>query len=159
MRWFLLLLAVLEVVAFAWIARRLGVILTLGALVLDVIVGAWLVAHQGLATWQKVTTRLQQGEVPAKALFDAVLILAAGAFLIFPGFVSDAIALLLLLPPTRALLRPIALLILAAIAGWPRGRSGPNVPASRIEIVDDSGRLPPPSASPDDDDGPRGPPH
>lgn len=78
---------------------------TILALVLVTVFGAWLVRHQGLAVWRQIRTETRAGTVPAAAVFDGALILAAGVLLLAPGFLTDAIGLVLLVPPLRAALR------------------------------------------------------
>ena len=68
-------------------------------------VGAALARWQGLATLRKVQTDMAGGRVPGEALVDGLLILVAGAVLLTPGLLTDAAGFLLLIPPTRALVR------------------------------------------------------
>src|SRR4051812_980873 len=63
--------------------------------------GFWLVKREGLGTWRRAQAQLRAGEVPAGEAVDGALIAGAGLLLIVPGFVTDAIGLLLLLPPLR----------------------------------------------------------
>lgn len=68
-------------------------------------VGGWLVAHQGRKSWQALTAALQEGKDPGKELTDAVLVLLGGILLLIPGFITDVVSLVFLLPFTRALPR------------------------------------------------------
>lgn len=111
----LLGLFIVEIVLMVAIAKAAGGATTFLALVVLCAAGAWVVKRQGLATWRRVNAGFARGEMPTDALVDALIWVIAGAFLLFPGFVSDAIAVLLLLPPTRALLRP-------RIVAWLRSR-------------------------------------
>ena len=95
------------------------------------VVGSWLVKREGWAAWRRITTRVQTGEVPGSELVDGGLILFAGALLLTPGFVTDVFALALLLPPSRAVVRRVALKRLVAKAtivrqgpGWPGAGGG-----------------------------------
>ena len=69
------------------------------------IVGATLARRQGAKAWARIGEQLAAGRLPGAELVDAVLILIAGVVLITPGVITDAIGLLLLLPPTRRLFR------------------------------------------------------
>jgi UPF0716 protein FxsA len=96
------------------------------------VAGSWLVKREGWAAWRRITTRVQTGEVPVADLVDGGLILLAGALMLTPGFVTDIVALLLLFPASRAVVRRVALKKLVAratIAGrGPRGPAGPAGP-------------------------------
>jgi UPF0716 protein FxsA len=63
--------------------------------------GAYLARLQGMQTMLRVRNSLEQGRMPAEELLDAVLIFAAGLVLLTPGFLTDAMGLLLLIPETR----------------------------------------------------------
>lgn len=93
------------------------------------VLGSWLVRREGWAAWRRITTRVQQGEVPGNELVDGALVVFAGALLLTPGFVTDAAALLLLFPPTRASVRRVVLRRLVARATITRqGPGGPTSP-------------------------------
>ena len=104
----LLAVPILELWVIVQVAQGVGVPETLGLLILVSVVGAWLLKQQGMATWRRLQSSLSQGQVPTKEVTDGALILFGGALLLTPGFVSDAVGLLLLLPPTRAVLKGIA---------------------------------------------------
>jgi UPF0716 protein FxsA len=95
-----------ELAVIVQVAGSIGVLNTIGLLVVVSMVGAWLARREGLVTLQRVQATLGRGEIPGRELADGALILLAGALMIAPGFISDAVALLLLLPPTRAIVRP-----------------------------------------------------
>src|SRR3546814_13232743 len=63
-----------------------------------------LIRTQGLRTWMQARASLDRGEMPVRELFDGLCLFAAGILLMTPGFFTDALALLLLLPPLRHLL-------------------------------------------------------
>ncbi len=97
------------------------------------ILGSWLVKREGWAAWRRISSRVQTGEVPGDDLVDGGLILFAGALLLTPGFVTDIAAVALLFPPTRAVVRQVALKRLVAratiVSRRPGGPSGPGGPA------------------------------
>ena len=80
-------------------------IVTVGVVVATGIVGASLAKRQGLAAWRNFNAELGRGGLPADAMLDGVLILLAGAVLITPGLITDAIGLALLVPPLRRVVR------------------------------------------------------
>ncbi len=73
--------------------------------VLPAILGAFLAKREGLKAWYRIQQALAAGEFPGDQLFDALLILISGVLLITPGLLSDAVGLLLLLPPVRRFAR------------------------------------------------------
>jgi UPF0716 protein FxsA len=88
---------------------KLGTVIGIGPTVLIVIctgvLGAWLARWQGLGVLRRVSDDLAQGRLPADALIDGLLILIAGAVLLTPGLITDALGFLLLVPQGRALVR------------------------------------------------------
>jgi UPF0716 protein FxsA len=97
---FLELYIILEVVGPA-----LGAPLTILLLAADSVIGALLFKSQGRSVWRRFNLALSEGRVPHREVVDGVLVIFGGAFLITPGFLSDIVGILLLLPPTRALIR------------------------------------------------------
>jgi UPF0716 protein FxsA len=88
---------------------KLGTMIGIGATVLIVIctgiLGAWLARWQGLGVLRRLTEDLNKGRLPADALIDGLLILIAGAVLLTPGLITDALGFLLLVPQGRAVVR------------------------------------------------------
>jgi UPF0716 protein FxsA len=102
-----LIVPIVELYVIIEVGGWLGVWPTLGLLVLVSVVGAWLVKHEGLGVWTRAQRQLQRSELPANELLDGLLILFAGALMLTPGFVTDIVGLVLLVPPTRALVRSL----------------------------------------------------
>jgi UPF0716 protein FxsA len=90
------------------VSERVGVLSTLGLLVVVSAAGAWLLKQQGLMTWRRLQQTLRRGGVPAREVTDGALILFGGALLLTPGFITDALGLVLLLPPSRSLVKGAA---------------------------------------------------
>jgi UPF0716 protein FxsA len=97
---FVELYIILEVVGPA-----LGAPLTILLLAADSLIGAWLFRSQGRAVWRGFNSTLAAGGMPHREVVDGVLVIFGGAFLITPGFLTDIVGILLLLPPTRVLIR------------------------------------------------------
>jgi UPF0716 protein FxsA len=97
---FVELYVILEVVGPA-----LGAPLTILLLAADSIIGALLFKSQGRSVWRRFNRTMSEGKVPHREVVDGVLVIFGGAFLITPGFVTDIAGILLLLPPTRAVIR------------------------------------------------------
>ena len=83
----------------------IGILPTLALLVADSLLGSWLMRSQGRAVWNRFQETMQAGRIPHREVFDGVLVIFGGAFLITPGFLTDIVGVLLLLPPTRSLFR------------------------------------------------------
>jgi UPF0716 protein FxsA len=107
----LLLLALFIVVPLAElyviykVGDAIGILPTLLLLAADSVLGSLLLRWQGRAVWRRFTKALQEGRMPNREVLDGVLVIFGGAFLITPGFLTDVVGLLCLLPPTRILLR------------------------------------------------------
>ncbi len=79
--------------------------ITVGVVVATGIIGASLARRQGLAAWQTFNAEVRSGTLPADTMLDGVLILLAGAVLITPGLITDALGLALLVPAVRRFVR------------------------------------------------------
>lgn len=96
-----ILLILLEIVVFVWVADRIGLGLTLVAVVGSAFIGLWLIRRTGLDMIGKLRLTLAQGQEPGHSLVDGACFVIAGLLLILPGFFSDLVAILLMLPITR----------------------------------------------------------
>ena len=92
---------VLEIIVIVEVAQRLGVVNTLGLLILMSLVGWLILKAQGVATLRRLVGDLAAQRVPTDTLADGALAAGAGVLLIVPGFLTDVPALLLLIPPVR----------------------------------------------------------
>ena len=95
----------LDLVVLVWAGERMGFWPTVALILLTAAVGSWLAKREGLSAWQKVQRKLATGGLPGPELIDGLVILVAGALLLTPGFLTDVIGLLGLIPATRAVLR------------------------------------------------------
>lgn len=86
------------------IGSRIGAATTLFAMVMTAILGIWLVRLQGFEVYRKMNASMAKGETPVNQMMHGLLLLLAGFLLIIPGFISDGLGALLLLPPVRSLL-------------------------------------------------------
>jgi UPF0716 protein FxsA len=94
-----------EIYVLLQVGHAIGVVNTLGLLVLISVVGAWLAKREGLGVLRRMQRSVDSGRVPGTELVDGFLILMAGALMLSPGFLTDILAVLLLLPPVRAVVR------------------------------------------------------
>lgn len=105
----LLALPFLELWSIVAVAGAVGLGWTLLALVALSVSGVFLLRSQGLAVWRRADAELAAGRMPTRSLVDGAMVMLGGCLLIVPGFITAAAGLLLILPPTRALLRPAIL--------------------------------------------------
>ena len=109
MLWLFVVLFIVVPLAELWaiiaVSDVIGGWPTIGLLLFDSLLGAWLLKRQGRGVLAKVDARLRANQLPTDELVDGVLILFAGALMLTPGFITDAAGFLLLLPFTRAPLR------------------------------------------------------
>ena len=99
---------IVELTVIVQVAGSTGVMNTIGLLILVSLVGAWLVRREGLGILRRAQAELAEGRMPGRELVDGLLVLLAGALMLTPGFVTDAVGLALLLSPVRAILRMVA---------------------------------------------------
>lgn len=98
---------IVELYVIVQVAGGIGVLETIGLLIVVSVVGAWLVRREGMGVLRKVQAQLASGEMPTKQIVDGGLIMFAGALMLTPGFVTDAVGVLLLIPPTRVAVRTV----------------------------------------------------
>lgn len=106
-----------ELYVIIQVGRAFGALNTIALLVLVSAGGAWLVKREGMGVWRRFQHQVSSGAVPGREIADGVMILFAGALLMTPGFLTDLLAVALLLPPVRAALRAVAMHRVARRAG------------------------------------------
>lgn len=118
----MLLMPLVEIGVLIAVGAEIGVLWTLALVVLASVVGIAVIRRQSMATFRTARAEAQAGRVPDRALVHGAMIVAAGFLLILPGFVTDAIGLLLLLPPVRDLLwQRLKSRVVVVGGGAPRG--------------------------------------
>ena len=120
-----------EIYVLIQVGQVIGVWWTILLLVADSILGTWLIRREGGRAWRALQAALSSGRMPAKELADGALILIGGTLMLAPGFVTDAVGILLILPLTR----PVARRLLTTVV------------ARRLVVIPPGSRRPP-------DDGP-----
>lgn len=109
MAWIVLLaviaLPVIEIALFIKSAQWMGLLPTIAIAIGAGALGIALVRRQGAGTLLKVRAQMERGEVPVNEAFDGICLALAGGLLLLPGFFSDVLAILLLLPPVRTAIR------------------------------------------------------
>ena len=94
-----------ELFVIVKVGGAIGVLPTLLLLLLSAVAGSLMLRHQGRGAWRRFNEALGQRRFPGKEVADGALIVVGGTLLLTPGFITDAAGLLLLFPPTRALVR------------------------------------------------------
>ncbi len=138
-----------ELAVVIQVGQAIGVWWTIALLIVDSILGAVLMRHQGRAAWRRLNVAMQAGRVPAREVLDGALIMFGGLLLLTPGFITDFLGLALLIPPTRALVRlvlarQLTQRMVVSMTG-PRARPDDVVDGTAVDIEND--RLAPPGGS------------
>jgi UPF0716 protein FxsA len=123
-RWLLVLflaLPIVEIALFIVVGGLIGLWPTLGLVVLAAVGGVALMRRQGLRALERLSAGLEAGGGPAEPLAHGALMFVAGVLLVIPGFFTDAVGLLLLVPAVRA-----------RLIGW--GASRVIVRAAHMEV-------------------------
>jgi UPF0716 protein FxsA len=139
------LVPILEIYVIIQVGQAIGAWWTIALLIADSIAGSLLMRSQGRAAWRRFQLALAEGRMPAREVLDGVLVIFGGAFLLTPGFCSDIVGALLLIPPTRAVIRRLlvrrfTLRMLSDLPspGIPGGRGrrgGPGGPGDDFDVV------------------------
>jgi UPF0716 protein FxsA len=116
-----------EIYVLIQVGQVIGVWWTILLLVADSVLGTWLIRREGGRAWRALQTALSSGRMPARELADGALILIGGTLMLAPGFVTDAVGILLILPLTR----PVARRLLTTVV------------ARRLVVVPPGSRRPP----------------
>lgn len=128
-----------ELALLLWIGGEIGVLPTVGLILATGILGAALARHQGLATWRRFEGALAAGRLPGRELLEGFLILLAGALLLTPGVLTDAVGFTLLLPPVRRwIVRRIEVRLRARLVVTRRGRAAAQEPRAEGDRVIDA---------------------
>jgi UPF0716 protein FxsA len=96
-----------ELAVIIQVGQAIGVWWTIALLIADSILGSALMRSQGRAAWRRFGEATQASRVPAREVLDGALVIFGGALLLTPGFITDILGLILLIPPTRAVVRGI----------------------------------------------------
>lgn len=128
----------IELAVIITVASAIGLVPTILALVLVSVLGAWLVKREGVGVMRRMQAALDRGEVPTREVLDGVLLMAAGVLCVVPGFVTDALGLLLLTPPVRSFVRSRIMRRLGRTGSMPGfGRTSARAAVVDVEWVGD----------------------
>jgi UPF0716 protein FxsA len=108
----IIVIPTLEIGVLLLSGKTIGAMPTVLLIIFTGVCGAWLAKRQGIETVRKAQRQMQSGQIPGETLIDGLCILVGGIFLLSPGFLSDVVGVLLLLPISRNLLKPFFLRII-----------------------------------------------
>ncbi|MCB0910568.1 MAG: FxsA family protein [Propionibacteriaceae bacterium] len=122
-----ILVSVAEVWLLTFVGIRIGIPWTLAILIAGAVLGAWLMHREGNKAWRALVDAYTTGKMPSGQLADAALVLVGGLLLILPGFLTDIVGLICLLPWTR----PAARRAIGLVAARQAARSGFDINSVR----------------------------
>jgi UPF0716 protein FxsA len=108
-----ILVPLAELYVILAVGDAIGVVWTILLLAADSMLGSLLLRSQGRVVWRRFNEALGAGRMPHREVQDGVLVIFGGAFLITPGFITDVLGLLMLLPPTRAAIRRLLMRVIS----------------------------------------------
>jgi UPF0716 protein FxsA len=129
-----LLVPVVEIYVIIQVGQIIGPFPTLALLIIESLIGAWLLKREGRVAWASLQRAVASGRLPGNELVDAGLVLVGGTLLLAPGFITDVVGFFFILPPTRPLARRLLIWLLVrrtarltARAEWvARQQAGPR---------------------------------
>ncbi len=147
-----------EIAVLVKVGEIIGFWETIGAVILTALIGTHLLRRQGLAILKKAQAGMEENRFPVDEVFDGLCLLLAGALLLTPGFVTDAVGLALFVAPFRTILRRGLIHVLAArghfhvhgpglgngMGGGPAPGGGPIIDGDFEDITENNGAAPRP---------------
>ncbi|MDX6209366.1 MAG: protein FxsA [Frankiales bacterium] len=129
----------LEIYVIVQVGQVIGAWWTVFALLAESAFGAWLVRREGAKAWRRLVGELAQGRAPTVAVADGAVILLGGVLLLTPGFLTDLLGFLCVIPVTRPLMRK-------ALLGWLTHRRGGKLtgPSTEHSVIEGHVAEPPP---------------
>jgi UPF0716 protein FxsA len=142
------------------VGEAIGLWPTLALLFADAILGSLLLRHQGRGAWRRFNEALAARRFPGKEVADGAMIVVGGTLLLAPGFITDIAGLILLVPPTRAIVRRLfrsyfsrRFVVVGSIPGafGGRGPGGPTAPGRDYDFDATAEEVPPSEGGAPDD--------
>jgi len=133
-----LVVPIVEIYVLIQVGQVIGAWWTVLLLIADSIFGSWLLKREGTRAWRALQTALTEGRMPTRELADAALIVFGGTLMITPGFVTDLVGLVAILPFTRPLARRLLTAFVARRVVVVQQTRRPEPPGDvvRGEVVD-----------------------
>ncbi len=112
MKWLLvlfILIPALEVTVLIGSSHLIGIWPTFAMIIVTAALGAYLAKQQGFRVLREIRLRVDRGEMPGDAVLDGIFILIGGVLLLVPGYVTDVIGFVFIMPVTRKIWKPIVM--------------------------------------------------
>jgi UPF0716 protein FxsA len=127
---------IVEIYVIVQVGEAIGVIPTVLLLLADAVLGTWIFRREGRRAWRALQQAIGEHRVPTREVADGALIVLGGALMLAPGFVTDAVGLLCVLPPTRAMLRrALSVWVGRRLVGGPSPAARPRR-GGRHDVID-----------------------
>lgn len=101
----IIIIPAIEIAVLIWVGSYIGAGWTFALIVMTGILGAWFAKRQGAQVLRLAQIQIQNRDMPSDAIFDGICVLAGGIFLLAPGFITDLLGLILLVPATRSMIK------------------------------------------------------
>ena len=133
-----LVVPIVEIYVLIQVGQVIGAWWTVLLLIADSLFGSWLLKREGSRAWRALQEALGSGRMPTRELADAALIVFGGTLMITPGFVTDIVGLLAILPFTRPIARRMlgAFVARRVVVIRDARRPGPSDDVVRGEVID-----------------------
>ncbi len=133
---FLLALPFLEIAGFIVVGSKIGVLATLGLVILSIFLGVFLLRLQGFGLIQRIREETAAGRTPKRELVHGVMLVFAAFLLIIPGFITDIIGLLLFIPAVRDIGWRFISDRVVVVSSGARGSSQPGSTRSKDRVIE-----------------------
>jgi UPF0716 protein FxsA len=107
-----LFVPIVEIYVIIQVGQLIGPFPTLALLIIESLIGAWLLKREGRVAWISLQRAVASGRLPGQELVDAGLVLVGGTLLLAPGFITDVVGFFFILPPTRPVARRLLVWLL-----------------------------------------------
>jgi UPF0716 protein FxsA len=139
-----------ELAVLIQVGQVIGVWWTIAILIADAILGSILMRAQGRSAWRRFNEAMAAARVPAREVLDGALVMFGGLLMLTPGFITDILGFLLLIPPTRAAVRAVLVRRLAqrmtvSMTGRRAPRPDDVVDGTAVDVEND--QLTPPGGA------------
>jgi UPF0716 protein FxsA len=135
-----------ELAVLIQVGQEIGVWWTIAILIADAVLGSILMRAQGRVAWRRFNEAMAAARVPTREVLDGALVMFGGLLMLTPGFITDILGFVLLIPPTRAVVRTVLArrLTQRMVVSMSRPRARPDdvVDGTAVDIEND--RLAPP---------------
>jgi UPF0716 protein FxsA len=101
----LIVMTIVEIWGLITVGKMIGVLDTIGLLLLSGLIGVYLAVREGRRVWALARVQLNARQLPTQSILDGICIVVGGLLLIVPGFISDILGILLIIPITRGIFR------------------------------------------------------